>query len=111
MFEYRARITSGYDGDTFRADIDLGFGFWAVDQPIRVYGINAPEIKTPEGMAALQFAETMIRPGVKFVLTTLKDKKEKYGRYMGKITLPDGSDFATRMLAAGHAKTYFGGKK
>ena len=111
MFDYRAKICSGYDGDTFRADIDLGFGLWTANQPIRVYGINAPEKNTPEGQSAKEFAATLIQPGLPVTLTTFKDKKEKYGRYLGKITLPDGSDFAAAMLAAGHAKSYFGGTK
>lgn len=111
MFQYRARITSGYDGDTFRADIDLGFGMWIMNQPIRVYGIDAPEKDTPEGLAAMRFAEAMLRPGTRIVLTTIKDKKEKYGRYLGSVTLPDATDFASRMIAAGHAVPYFGGKK
>jgi endonuclease YncB( thermonuclease family) len=44
-------------------------------------------------------------------LQTFKDSKEKYGRYLAKITLPDGSDFASAMVAAGHAVPYFGGTK
>lgn len=111
MFEYRAKIRAGYDGDTFRADLDLGFGLCCLNQPIRVYGIDAPKKETAAGQLACEFAATLIQPGLPVVLTTFRDKKEKYGRYLGKITLPDGSDFAAAMLAAGHAKVYFGGTK
>jgi micrococcal nuclease len=111
MFEYRARIVSAYDGDTIRGDIDLGFGIWTLNQPIRVYGINAPERYTVAGDAARAFSLTLLPEGTNVVMTTFKDKKEKYGRYLGKITLPDGSDYSEIMVAAGHAVTYFGGAK
>jgi endonuclease YncB( thermonuclease family) len=42
---------------------------------------------------------------------TFKDIKEKYGRYLAKITLPDNTDYASVMIAAGHAKPYFGGTR
>ena len=111
MFEYRAKITSIYDGDTCRADIDLGFGLWIKDQPIRIYGIDCPEINTDEGKAARDYADHILFCGRVVVMTTLKDKKEKYGRYLGKITLADGGDYGSRMVEAGHATPYFGGTK
>ncbi len=111
MYQYNAIIVSNYDADTARLDIDLGFGNWTKSQPIRVYGIDAPEMKTEEGKAAKAFVSTLIPPGTKVVLTTFKDAKEKYGRYLGKITLPDGSDLAETIVAAGHAHTYFGGTR
>lgn len=111
MFEYQARVVSVYDADTIRADIDLGFGIWTLNQPIRVYGIDAPELNTPEGKLARIFALTLLPNAALVTMTTFKDKKEKYGRYLGKITLPDGSDYSETIVAAGHAKTYFGGTK
>ena len=44
-YNYRAIVKSVHDGDTFTVDIDLGFGVWLKDQNIRLYGINAPEVK------------------------------------------------------------------
>ena len=92
-------------------DIDLGFGNWTKSQPIRIYGVDAPELGTTEGKAAREFTVALIPPGTKVVLTTFKDAKEKYGRYLGKVTLPDGADLGDILVAAGHAKPYFGGKR
>jgi micrococcal nuclease len=111
MFEYHAVVTSVHDGDTLRADIDLGFGIWTRDQPIRVYGVDCPELTTDAGKLARDFAKTLLAPGLKILMTTFRDKKEKYGRYMGRLTLPAGIDYASELIARGHAKPYFGGAK
>lgn len=48
MYTYRALVKSIYDGDTLRADIDLGFGVILADQSLRLLGIDTPEIKGVE---------------------------------------------------------------
>jgi micrococcal nuclease len=111
MFEYRAIIRSVYDGDTLRADIDLGFGATLKNQSLRVHGIDTPELGSDGGIAAREFARTLMPAALVVTIQTFKDAREKYGRYLAKITLPDGSDFAAEMVAAGHAKLYFGGAK
>jgi micrococcal nuclease len=111
MFEYRATIISVYDGDTCRADIDCGFGVTLKNQQLRVHGIDTPEMHTATGPAARDFARALMPACLIVTLQTFKDSKEKYGRYLAKITLPDGSDFASAMVAAGHAVPYFGGTK
>lgn len=113
MYTYRARIVSIYDADTVRADIDLGFGAWLANQPLRIYGIDAPERGTPEGGLAKAAAERLlaIEPGQAITITTLKDKTEKYGRYLAKITLPNGEDYATLLIAEGYAVPYYGGPR
>ncbi len=111
MFEYKAEIISVYDGDTCRADIDCGFGVTLKNQQLRIHGIDTPEMPTDAGAAARDFARTLMPPCLIVTLQTFKDAREKYGRYLAKITLPDGSDFASAMIAAGHAVPYFGGTK
>lgn len=111
MFEYQAQIVSVYDGDTVRVDLDLGFGIWIKNQPLRIYGVDSPELFDQKGKDAREFARNLLAPGVNVTVQTLKDKKEKYGRYLAKITLPDGSDYAAALVAAGHAIPYFGGSR
>ena len=111
MFEYRAKIVSVYDGDTCRADIDLGFGVILKNQSIRAYGIDTPEIPTTEGIQSREFAKSILAVGTSVTITTFKDAKGKYGRYLAKIIMPDGSDFSTSMIDANHAKPYFGGSR
>ena len=111
MFDYRAKIVSVYDGDTCRADIDCGFGVVLKNQSLRVYGIDSPEIGTVAGNNAREFARTLMPASLAVQIQTFKDAKEKYGRYLAKITLPDGTDLAAAMIAAGHGTAYFGGTR
>jgi len=107
---YPAKCVAVHDGDTITFDIDVGFGHMVIGQSwdgktqmsCRVYGINAPELRTQEGKDALVYARMLIKPGDR--CTLLSKGWDKYGgRYDGVITLPDGSDFAQAMIAAGHA--------
>lgn len=103
-----ARVVQIHDGDTVTVDADLGWHI-ALRQPVRIQHIDAPELATPEGKAALAFAITFIRMGDDVTLTS--SGLDKYGRTLGAITLADGRDFATIMLAAGHARAYEGGAR
>ncbi|GAB4342494.1 MAG: hypothetical protein Kow0037_29880 [Calditrichia bacterium] len=89
-FYYSAIIVSVYDGDTVRADIDLGLSTWVKNQKIRLARINAPEIRGAEretGLAARDFLRQQIL-GKAVILQTIRDRKGKYGRYLGEIWLP-----------------------
>ena len=111
MFEYHAKILTVFDGDTLRADLDLGFGVTLKNQALRVHGIDCPEMATDAGKAARDHARTLLTGGLIVRVETFKDSKEKYGRYLAKITLPTGCDYASAMIAEGHAKPYFGGTR
>ncbi|GMR24912.1 MAG: hypothetical protein BMS9Abin39_0182 [Ignavibacteria bacterium] len=87
LFTYKAIVTSVYDGDTCTVDIDLGLHTWVRKEKIRLYGINAPEIRGEErskGLKSRDFLREQIL-GKEIIIETLKDKKGKYGRYIGKI--------------------------
>lgn len=89
LYYYRANVTSVYDGDTCTVDIDLGLGIWVKGEKIRLYGINAPEVRggeREEGLKSRDFLRSMI-DGKDVVLKTLKDDKGKYGRYLAEIFL------------------------
>lgn len=102
-------VKSVHDGDTIHATLDLGCDV-CINLTIRFYGVNAPELGTPEGKVAKAwvlewFAEHC--PDDRFVLETVKDKREKYGRYLG-IVLPlegEGS-LNDALVAAGQAVKY-----
>lgn len=107
MFEYRAVIASVYDGDTIRADIDLGFGIWIKDQVLRLYGIDAWEVRGGEkdlGLAARDALRLLMPIGSKVVLQTHKDKKGKYGRWLAWIVLEDGMVVNDWLVREGHAE-------
>jgi len=103
---YPAKVVSVHDGDTCVLSIDLGFDI-SFRGACRCWGINAPELSTPEGKAALVFALTLIKPGDP--VTVISHGYDKYGgRFLGAIALADGRDFGAVMVDSGNAKPYFG---
>jgi endonuclease YncB( thermonuclease family) len=106
---YPGTVLSVHDGDTMtvtmRAASDVGFGVTLaanLTYPIRIYGINAPELSTQAGKDALAYALTLVKPGDS--VTVLSHSWDKYApRVDGSITLPDGRDFAQLMLDSGNA--------
>jgi endonuclease YncB( thermonuclease family) len=107
---YRARCDAIHDGDSIYFSVDLGFDHLIVSHDwdghprmeCRVYGINAPELSTEAGKAALAYAQTLLKPGD--VCQVTSHGWDKYGgRFDGTVTLPDGTDFAGLMLSSGHA--------
>lgn len=111
MYEYAGKVERVIDGDTVEVILDLGFKVW-LRQTVRLDGIDAPEMKTPEGKAAREFlAELVARNPVGFV-TTRKDRQEKYGRYLADVRLQGQAAGLSRlMVEAGHAKPYSGGAR
>ena len=92
QFIYRARMLSVYDGDTVRADIDLGFHTWIKNRAIRLYGVNTPEIRGDEkedGKMVRDLVRKWLPEGTEFTLHSVDDRFGKYGRVLGVI-YPDG---------------------
>ncbi len=92
MYDYMATLVRVIDGDTVDCDIDLGFGVWLKNQRVRLYGINTPETRTKDlkekqaGLAAHSRLVELLPK--KFLLTSIKDKKGKFGRILGIINIP-----------------------
>jgi len=90
MYTYRAKIISVYDGDTVTALVDLGFGITNKIK-IRLKGINTPEIRgseRPRGLVSRDFLrEKVLNKDI--IVETFKDKKGKYGRYIGTLWLDE----------------------
>ena len=85
MYEYRATIRRVYDGDTVFADIDLGFGVWLRDQSLRLLDVYAPEVRgieRPEGLLVRDQLRQRLPVDVEVRITTTKDRKGKYGRWL-----------------------------
>ncbi len=107
MYEYRAFVRKVYDGDTITVDIDLGFNVLLRSQKIRLTRINTPEIRGKERQAGLKSRDALRKKiGSKWIkLKTQKDKKGKYGRWLGEVWLDDEcvNDW---LLQEGLAKVY-----
>lgn len=116
MYEYRAHIRSVHDGDSIRADVDLGFGIWTANQPLRLLGIDAPELGKPGGIEARDYLRGLLPVGREVVIRTVKDADDKYGRLLAEINLmtdwvEHSPTVNERLIDAGHAKPYDGGPR
>ncbi len=108
-FHYRAIVTSVYDGDTCTVDLDLGLSITLHKQKIRLNRINAPELRgrsQRRGRAARDFLRGVIQEK-EVLLQTIKDRKGKYGRYLGEIWVKQGRRMVNvndLLVTEGHAK-------
>lgn len=118
FFTYHAKPIRVIDGDTFEAEIDLGFGIRKVDK-FRLAGIDTPEIfgkgssaEKQHGQAAKQFVESLffrdaggdLKFPVPLTIHTIRDKAGKYGRFLAVVFLEDGSNLAELLEENGFKK-------
>jgi micrococcal nuclease len=93
MYQYNAVIRKVVDGDTIEIDIDLGLSAWVHNEKIRLYGIDTPEVYgvkkgSPEwelGNQSSEFVKQNLKENSQVIIETIKDKKEKFGRYLALI--------------------------
>tara|TARA_B100001094_G_scaffold297414_1_gene320454 strand:+ start:1672 stop:2037 length:366 start_codon:yes stop_codon:yes gene_type:complete len=121
MYEYEITVLRVVDGDTIDAQVDLGFKIHH-NIRIRLYGINAPESRTRDleekkrGKEATARVEELIQAADKIILKS--HGVGKFGRCLGEITIINfdegedkNTDLTETLLAEGHGKPYFGGKR
>ena len=107
LYTYRALVTSVYDGDTLTADIDLGFSIVMRGQTIRLARINTPEIRGSGAESGIKSRDALRSKvlGKSVILKTIKDTREKYGRWLGEIWI-DGICINDWLLSEGLASRY-----
>lgn len=88
MYEYKATVTKVKDGDTLVLDIDVGFSIIYRNQVVRLARINTPETNTIEGLTVKDVV-TKLLVDKSVVVKTIKDKKDKYGRYLAEVYVDD----------------------
>jgi micrococcal nuclease len=119
MYEYAARVIKVVDGDTVDVDIDLGLDVHRKER-LRILGVDAPEVSAPgpEGENARDWLRKYLLPGDTVIIRTVKDRKEKYGRYLASIQAAPAAwegalpiDISAEMIKAGYARPYDGGKR
>ena len=92
-------ITKVIDGDTFKT---------SKKKTIRLIGINTPEIHHPEkgveyfGKEAANYTRKFLK-GENVYLQHDIQKKDKYGRELAYVFLPDGTFFNARLVYEGYA--------
>lgn len=109
-----SEVTSIYDGDTFRCNLQ-GYPPIAGERiGIRVNGIDTPELRDNRPVIkalarkAKQFTVQRLREGQEIVLRNMK--RGKYFRIVADVYI-DGRSLGEELIAAELAKPYDGGKK
>ena len=108
MYEYKALVTKIVDGDTFDAEVDLGFSIY-VKTRFRVKDLDTPETYRPRNEAEKSHGKLATeRAKQLLLLKTVTLKTEKgigiYGRYIATVILNDGSDYKDIMIQEGFQK-------
>jgi len=105
-YVYKAYISEVYDGDTCTATVDLGMRV-SMEIRIRLYGINAPELRGSEkgnGVRSREYLRNLIL-GKNVIIKTYKDKTEKFGRWLAEIFV-DNVNVNNVMVEDGYAVRY-----
>lgn len=111
---YRATVIEVVDGDTLRLNVNVWPKLYEKTL-FRIVGVNAPEIhgkvsdcEKTVGQAAKAFTVAFAPAEAEVIISGVK--LEKYGRALGHLSV-NGQDLGKALLAAGHARSYNGGRK
>ncbi|WP_433542073.1 thermonuclease family protein (plasmid) [Streptosporangium sandarakinum] len=109
-YAYQAGQVRVVDGDTLDVDLGLPYGLQLAVK-LRLAGVNTPELATAPGAAAAAWVRDWVatrRGGI--VVRTVKDRREKYGRYLAVVEA-GGVSLNQELVAAGVAAPYDGGRR
>ncbi|ABB39602.1 nuclease (SNase domain-containing protein) [Oleidesulfovibrio alaskensis G20] len=110
-----SRVTSVYDGDTFRCDIDGWPAIIGKNIGIRINGIDTPEMrdKRPQVKALAIEARDFVRSRLKEanVIELRNIQRGKYFRIVADVYLDGSVNLAEELIQRGLACEYHGGKK
>ena len=106
-FIYSAVVEKVHDADSIEIGISLGFDIILKGVKLRLNRINAPELNTVEGKISTEFLKEKLPIGTKIIVQTIKDKQEKYGRYLAEIFL-DHENINDLLISTGKAKAWDG---
>lgn len=98
------------DGDTLELAIDVGFRV-TVRTPVRLYGIDAPEMSTKAGKAAARFTTAWVDERLGAVVARTYKSPEKFGRWLVVIADIGDAILNDELVANGHAVPYSGGPR
>lgn len=109
-----SKVTSVYDGDTFRADIADYPKIVGYRMAIRINGIDTPEMKghceseKQKAIKAKQLTASRLKNG--HVIELKNIKRGKYFRLLADVYV-DGQSIGESLIGAGLAVEYHGGTK
>ena len=97
-------VVSVTDGDTIRVDVD------GVEEKIRLIGIDAPELHNPHecfGQEATDRATSLLQGNsVALEADDTQDDRDRYGRLLRYVFLPDGTNVNAALVRGGYAFEY-----
>jgi micrococcal nuclease len=119
LWRYRATLLGWVDGDTFSAELALGF-MMTTTQRLRLIGsavgVDTPEMHSQDpreraaAKAAKQRVEGLLPAGSPCYVITRKpgpgEPDGGFGRYLAQLILPDGCNVGDLLLAEGLAVPY-----
>jgi endonuclease YncB( thermonuclease family) len=101
---YTGVVDQVHDGDTLYVRLDVGFDL-TVYARVRLYAVNAPELRTAAGVAARDYVRQLLPVGTRVQVVSYG--WDKYGgRIDGVVLYGDNQSLAEALLAAGHAVPY-----
>ena len=109
-----SKVISVYDGDTFRVNIDSLPPIVGKNIPVRLEGVDTPEIngkcqyEKDLALEARDFVRSKLSNAVEILLNDLQ--RGKYFRIVAKVYI-DGVSLEDELLQNGLAYQYNGGKK
>lgn len=112
-YVFKAYIRKIYDGDTINVDIDLGFRVWLYKEPLRLWGIDTPEVRGASkeaGIAVRDLVRSWVPEGTEVLIRTLKsnegvDRTGSFHRYLAVICPLGWSESVNaRLLREGKAE-------
>ena len=118
MYEYGARVLRVVDADTLHLDVDLGCDV-SLAMTVRLAGVDAPERNTLAGRTAAAHVARWLDEHApvddtgahRVRVRTVKDRREKFGRYLAHVLDDAGDSLAAHLVATGHAVPYSGGRR
>lgn len=96
LFALSGKVVSVHDGDTITILVEKE------QVKIRLFGIDAPELKQPYGKKSKQFLSNLIAGQI---VEVEKNGNDRYGRTIGTVSL-NGEDINAQMVENGYAWAY-----
>ncbi len=91
MYRYKAILLRVIDGDTIVFNLDLGLGILK-REIVRLRHIDTPELRSKDNEekkraieAKVYVEDWLFKNANDLIVTTVKDRKGKYGRYLGVV--------------------------
>jgi len=110
-------VTSIYYGDTFKVNIEGYPAIVGEKMPVRIWGVDTPEIRRPKceeekqaARSAKQFTVQWIRDHEKQGITLSRVLRGKYFRFIATVT-SDGENLGQLLIDNGHGVAYYGGTR